>query len=229
MLRLNNSRKGKKMNKKIQKVIQTVTCAGALVMAATGAQASMVYLDADQKIAIFSNNVYQYVTSPQYWPNALSAAGTYSYNGQIGHLLTVTSLAENSFIYSAFVGPRYATPGANVEQATPWLALSDQADEGVWRWQAGPELGSVASFTNWNYGEPNNLGDEDFAVLHWQDRGLGTGKWYDYGPLGYNGQTFVVEFENAAIENPTPIPVPGALLLMAPAVLCLGRRRRRPA
>jgi hypothetical protein len=156
---------------------------------------------------------------------ALAAATTYSWNGQTGHLVTVTSLAENNFIYSAFVGPRFATPGANVEQATPWLALSDRETEGLWKWMAGPEAGTVASFTNWNNGEPNNLGNEDYTVLHWQNRGLGTGRWYDYGALGYGGQTFVVEFENAV--NPAPVPVPATLPLLASALAGFGVWRRR--
>ncbi|MEQ1801025.1 MAG: dockerin type I domain-containing protein [Gammaproteobacteria bacterium] len=175
----------------------------SLVIALTGATASadpITYLDQEHLVAAYGNNVYRYVTSAVDWNAALAAASTYSWNGKTGHLVTVTSLSENDFIYAAFVGPRIAVPGADDEQATPWIALSDSVVEGTWRWQAGPELGEVAAFTNWNLGELNGS-SENFAVLHWQDRGLGTGKWYDYPAAGGSGssggQTFVVEFEGA--------------------------------
>jgi len=205
-----------------------LACALAASLGASLAQASPIsYLDGEQRVAAFGDNVYRYVVNPLDWNAALAAATTYSWNGQTGHLVTVTSLAENNFIYSAFVGPRFATPGANVEQATPWLALSDRETEGLWKWMAGPEAGTVASFTNWNNGEPNNLGNEDYTVLHWQNRGLGTGRWYDYGALGYGGQTFVVEFENAV--NPAPVPVPATLPFLASALAGFGAWRRRAA
>jgi len=203
-----------------------ISCALAASLASSIVEAGPItYLDNEQRVAAFGDNVYRYVINPLDWNAALAAASTYSWNGQMGHLVTVTSQAENDFLYSAFVGPRFATPGANVEQATPWLALSDRETEGTWKWMAGPEAGSVTSFENWNFGEPNNLGDEDYAVLHWQDRGLGAGRWYDYGALGYGGQTFVVEFENAL--TPAPVPVPATLPLLASALAGFGVWRRR--
>ena len=189
--------------------------------AVTG-HASITYLDSEQRVAAFGQHVYRYVVAPLTWTSALEAAGTYSWNGKIGHLATVTSLAENDFLYAAFIGPRHNTPGVNREQSQAWIALSDAQSEGTWRWMAGPELGTQASFTNWNSGEPNNVNDEDYAVIHWQDRGLGTGRWYDYGNsndfgnIGIPGQPFLVEFEDAV--NPTPIPVPASLPLLASAL-----------
>ena len=134
------------------------------------------------------------------WDEALSLSPSYSWNGISGHLATVTSETENDFIYEAFVGPRYeTTSGSERENANAWIAISDQGTEGTWRWMAGPEEGSIASFLHWNTGEPNDSNNEDYAVIHWQDRGLGRGRWYDYVNDGYfGGHHFVVEFEEAS-------------------------------
>ena len=193
------------------------------------------YLDSSNLVATYagSTNVYRYVLDPLSFQDALTAATTYQWNGVTGHLVTVTSQMENDFIYNAFVAPRFAS-GIQVEQATPWIALSDAAVESEWRWLAGPELGLLAGFQNWNLGEPNNLnwggsaGFENYAVIHWQDRGLGSGKWYDYGNPGFGflGQTFVVEFQNA-LNPPTPsAPEPGTLALMVAGLSGLGFSRK---
>lgn len=189
------------------------------------------YLDSNNLVASYdgSENVYQYVLSPLNFFDALAASETYSWNGVSGHLVTITSLVENDFLYDAFVGPRYLSSSTTLdrEQATPWIALSDSAVDGEWRWVAGPENGEIATFQHWNYGEPNNYGGaEDYAVLHWQDRGKGTGWWYDYGPYGYYGQTFIVEFENA-LTPPPAVPEPTTLALMALGVAGLRYSRRK--
>ena len=138
-----------------------LACALAASLGASLAQASPIsYLDGEQRVAAFGDNVYRYVVSPLDWNAALAAATTYSWNGQTGHLVTVTSLAENNFIYSAFVGPRFAAAVAGgahygdpaLEQATSWIALSDRSTEGTWRWMTGPEAGTVTSFSNWGGG-----------------------------------------------------------------------------
>jgi len=139
------------------------TFGAVLTLAVCGASApasAITYLDSAQHVAAYGNNVYQYVTTPLNWQAALDAAPSYSWNGVTGHLVTVTSLAENNYLYDAFVGPQYAAATTSLvqEQATPWIALSDSAVEGVWRWMAGPEIGQITTFTNWNGGEPNNVG-----------------------------------------------------------------------
>ncbi|XP_071847171.1 uncharacterized protein [Apostichopus japonicus] len=46
-----------------------------------------------------------------------------------------------------------------------WLGLHDRHSEGVWEWIDSSPL----EYTNWRVGEPNNVGEEDCAVLHYDD------------------------------------------------------------
>ncbi len=190
----------------------------ALALGASARASVITYLDSAQHVAAYGDNVYEYVTTPLTWQAALDAAPNNSWNGVPGHLVTVTSLAENNYLYEAFVGPQYAAAATPLvqEQATPWIALSDSAVEGVWRWMAGPEIGQITSFNNWNTGELNGGTVENYAVMHWQDRGLGTGKWYDYP--GTFQEFFIVEFENAV----NAVPLPATFSLFAAGLGALG-------
>ena len=163
-----------------------------------------IFLDQDELLATYagSKNVYQYVTSPTSFEEALTIAASSTYNGIVGHLVTISSARENQFIYSAFVGPRYQQieQDSEKEQAVAWIALSDTETENVWKWIAGPEKGEVALYSNWVGAEPNNCcaaGGEDQAVIHWAL----TGGWFDVNSTSrvnqFGGHSFVIEYENA--------------------------------
>ncbi len=67
------------------------------------------------------------------------------------------------------------------------LAPQMQQAEGVWKWMTGPEVGlpfwngdvggsaPAGIYANWNNGEPNNAGDEDYA--HITDLSVTTHSW----------------------------------------------------
>ena len=54
-------------------------------------------------------------------------------------------------------------------KAAAWIGLTDQVKEGLWRWTDG----SAPQFANWNGGEPNNSGNEDYTQM------LADGRWND--------------------------------------------------
>lgn len=85
-----------------------------------------------------------------------------------GHLVTITSAAENSFIFNLW--------------PSGWIGFNDEAVEGQWRWVTN----ETVSYTNWNGGEPNNAGNEDYAQF------VTGGKWNDLPNVSL---PYVLEFE----------------------------------
>ena len=98
--------------------------------------------------------------------------------------MTITSADEDAFIFN------------NVPQGNIWFTLTDELVEGQWRIDAGPEAGTliktsngqfagniVGQYNNWAGGEPNNSGNEDYAVTKWngsQWNDLPNGFWNPY-------------------------------------------------
>jgi hypothetical protein len=89
-------------------------------------------------------HAYEAVAGTMTWEQARTAAAARTFQGVFGHLATITSEAETSFIHAA-IGSRdsYAIGGAQVGGPEP---------AGGWTWITGEPW----SYTNWNSGEPNN-------------------------------------------------------------------------
>jgi len=136
-----------------------------------------------------NGHFYKYVS----WPtgvsggdaaylNIKSAAQSTIFKGQTGYLVTITSSDEQNFIQTNVVGSNIL------------IALTDRTQEGVWKWDAGPELGTTiktansggevsGQYNNWCSGEPNNWGSgENYVVTKWG----GGNCWNDYGPAATN-------------------------------------------
>ena len=72
--------------------------------------------------------------------DALTRAASMSHLGVRGHLATITSQAEQDFVLKYFKELGRSPFWTN---AKFWIAASDAAVEGEWRWVAGPEEGEV--------------------------------------------------------------------------------------
>ena len=112
---------------------------------------------------------YELITTPQNLGAAKAAAEAMTFAGFSGHLATITSAAEHSFVDTNFGGG----PGAGA--GVFWLgARQDPGDpepDVGWEWVTGESFGP---FLGWNPGEPNNSpNDSDFQEWRfdgWNDR-----------------------------------------------------------
>ena len=136
-----------------------------------------------------NGHFYKPVSTGVYYTAARTAAESTTFKGQKGYLVTITSADEDAFIYN------------NVPQTSIWFALTDEASEGQWRIDGGPEKGTLiktsngqlngniqGQYNNWAGGEPNNSGNEDYAVTKWG----GGSQWNDL-PNTFNCP-YVIEY-----------------------------------
>jgi hypothetical protein len=123
-----------------------------------------------------NGHFYRPITTTATYTAARAASLLTTFKGQTGYLVTITSADEDAFIF------------ANVPQGNIWFALTDEASEARWTIDAGPEKGTLikinngqtngnipGQYNNWAGGEPNNSGDEDYAVTKWG----GGSQWND--------------------------------------------------
>lgn len=135
-----------------------------------------------------NGHFYKPVSTGTIYTSAKLAAAATTFKGQTGYLVTITSPDEDAFIYN------------NVPQSQIWFALSDAAQEGYWRIDAGPENGTLiktqngqfagnisGQYNNWAGGEPNNSGGEHYAVTKWNGS-----QWNDL-PNSFNCP-YVIEY-----------------------------------
>jgi hypothetical protein len=136
-----------------------------------------------------NGHFYRPISSGATYSNAKLLSSQQTFKGQTGYLVTITSPDEDAFIFT------------NVPQASIWFALTDEVVEGQWRIDAGPEAGTIiktsngqtagniqGQYNNWAGGEPNNSGNEDYAVTKWG----GGNQWNDL-PNNFSC-AYVVEF-----------------------------------
>jgi hypothetical protein len=135
-----------------------------------------------------NGHFYRPISTGTSYTAARAAALNTTFKGQQGYLVTITSPDEDAFVFN------------NVPQTNIWFALTDELVEGQWRIDAGPEAGTliktsngqtagniVGQYNNWAPGEPNNSGNEDYAVTKWNGS-----QWNDL-PNGFSCP-YVIEY-----------------------------------
>ncbi len=100
-----------------------------------------------------------------------------------GYLATISSEIENEFLYKMMKENGFSNA---------YFGYSDAEEEGVWKWLNGENI----FYENWAEGEPNNSGEEDYAMFYYQ---FTDGKWND-GNFG-NGtvnddKVFICEWDS---------------------------------
>ena len=151
-----------------------------------------------------TGHYYEFVTvsDPILWQDAKVAAENRIFNGIKGHLVTITSQAENDFVSSLATSPSRIAEG--------WIGASDAEEEGIWKWVTGPEAGTQfwqggpspggstvgGSYANWGTFEPNNVTGpiitegEDFAQI------APDGMWNDF-PGVWRMPGYYVEYSSS--------------------------------
>jgi len=143
-----------------------------------------------------TKHYYEFIPSLNIsWTEAKTAAENKNYFGIKGYLVTILSQDE-------------ADISGKLTNGVGWIGGSDQESEGTWKWETGPEAGTVfwtggingstTNYANWNTNEPNNAGGEDYA--HITDPSIGfSGSWNDLpnitAPSGpFQAKGYVVEY-----------------------------------
>jgi hypothetical protein len=119
----------------------------------------------------YNGHSYYRSTGTAFWTDARAACTNMG-----GYLVTITSSAENNFIFGIW--------------PSGWIGLTDEVTEGIWRWVTG----EAYSYSSWNPGEPNNSGNEDYVQF------VGGGRWNDL-PNGYS-LPYVLEFDYIVTFTP---------------------------
>lgn len=102
-----------------------------VLLRGSAALAQPVVLPTDPVLNPSNGHYYQFVAPRVTFQQALAATQSASYLGVPGHLVTITSDAENEFISATF------------PTSWGWMGASDEAVEGEWRWITGPETGQL--------------------------------------------------------------------------------------
>jgi hypothetical protein len=136
-----------------------------------------------------NGHFYRPISTGTTYSNAKLLSSQQTFKGQTGYLVTLTSSDEDNFIQQ------------NVPQQNIWFALTDEVTEAQWKIDAGPEAGTLiktsngqtagniqGQYNNWAPGEPNNSGNEDYAVTKWG----GGSQWNDLP--NHFSCAYVVEF-----------------------------------
>jgi hypothetical protein len=144
-----------------------------------------------------NGNYYQAYAPRLAWPDARVAAAGLTLGTCVGHLVTITSAAENAFIVTNMpqviqaglgspLGGGYWIGGYQPAGADPVGGPTNP-----WAWVTGEPFGP---FANWGSGEPNNLGNSEHTIQFYGD-------WSSWQAATWNDEPgdrkygYVVEYE----------------------------------
>ncbi len=133
------------------------------------------------RLGVFQGHAYYISNTTAQWPAANTAASATG-----GHLVYITSAAENTWLAGQ-------TAGIEV-----FIGMSDAINEGVWLWGDGEPL----TYTNWAFGQPDDLFDQDFGAMNIG----GAGRWADVGGFLPVPRRHVLEFDCAVWQTGGPAP-----------------------
>jgi hypothetical protein len=119
-----------------------------------------------------------------------------------GHLATITSSAENAFVFSSLASnpslwdsvPTAMADGPYIGGFHPGIVGSS------WQWVTG----ETWSFTAWAPGEPNGVPGGEQGLSFWSLSGPAP-TWFDHPPGDPTTRSLIVEY---AVPGPAPVALP---------------------
>ena len=172
-----------------------------------------------------TQHYYEYIPAVGItWTDARDAAAARTFYGLHGYLATITTAEEAQLLGSQASG-------------AGWIGANDAAVEGQWRWVTGPEGqeasgqgrlfwtgtadGTAVDYANWNNGEPNNSGEEDYAHINAPGTGF-DGSWNDLSNAGsgsgeYQPKGYLVEY--GGMSGDPVLPTITAVTSLTPFVI----------
>ncbi|MEZ4756759.1 MAG: HYR domain-containing protein [Flavobacteriales bacterium] len=135
------------------------------------------------RLGVFQGHAYYLSNTASFWPAANTAA-----NATGGHLVSITSAAENTWLAAQTTG------------IIAYTGLNDIANEGQFVWANGEPV----VFTSWASGQPDNgviLG-QDWVTINFN----GTGQWDDEGGVLAVQRQHILEFDCAVWQASGPAP-----------------------
>ncbi len=131
-----------------------------------------------------------------------------------GHLATVTSGAENAFIWGLIDNPLYWNQEPGGSNLGPWIGGFQTSDNGStpnanWTWVTGEPF----TYTNWYTGEPNNFtgAQENYLSYKcWGTSDCRSAQWNDLpdaiSEFGTSVRAYVVEIDTPSAVGALPSP-----------------------
>lgn len=134
-------------------------------------------INLDNNTVKFKNKYYRIFKEQVSWKNAQLKCE------KLGGNLAMPKTAELSELINE-LAIRYSLKGV-------WLGGTDEKQEGVWKWVDGTTM----TYTNWNNGEPNNVGGKEHYLEVYSPPINIAGKWNDLdGTVNGSVNGYICEF-----------------------------------
>jgi len=161
-----------------------------------------------------TEHFYEYVSSSGSWTTAKTNSELRSYFGRAGYLATMSSEAENNFIWKLMSSDGWFGGSDEMSQVNTAkgsnVYASQAAVEQKWHWVTGPEKGTQFSngstavtgqYAKWAGGEPNNAGGEHYAQFY----SANSGQWNDLPNTNLPG--YICEYGDMPNDITTSITI----------------------
>ena len=187
-----------------QTLLRTVTLTSPSNCYATNRKVS--FLPSIKNFNYFNGHYYEYISTASTWTVAKADAESRSFFGRQGYLVTISSEAENNYIWklignNSWIGLSCAHTEIN---AALGYTKYGSTTYGQFYWVTGPEKGTLAStglsspvaasgvYNHWLTGEPNNYIGVGENSGHMYSSGANASFWNDYPST--NSISYIVEY-----------------------------------